>query len=227
MIGKIKGFVEGYFEDSLLIDVNGICYNIFVDRKTLFKVCQSSDLVELFIETLVRETGTTLFGFLSFKEQVWFRHLLKLNGVSGKIAIAIMSNFDPESLALTIATKDEKMISTVPGIGKKLAARIITELEGIEQKIANESLAYQPVKFLKKSYEADFNQNDQTIIEPLVNNKNEVSYSIMQDAINALCSLGFMRQNAYIVVQKITKNNSNIELADLVKQAIKQMGIKD
>jgi len=223
MIGKLKGFVDGIFDDSVLFDVNGVCYIVFVDRKTLFFLGSLSTKIDLFIETVVRETGTTLFGFLTFQDQVWFRQLVKLNGISGKIAMAIMGNLDNNSLSIAIATKDEKLISTVPGIGKKLANRIVNELDGVNEKIANEILIYQPLKININTQSANIavSQNI-TTAEPEI----QVPYNLMQDAITAICSLGFSRQIVYNIVQKIIKNNPKIELELLVKEGIKNLGEK-
>ncbi len=225
MIGKLKGYVNCVFDDNILFNVNDVCYIVYVDNKTLFKLSTSQTKIDIFIETIFRETGTTLFGFLSFESQVWFRQLIKLNGISGKIALSIMGYLDNENLKIAIATKDEKLISTVPGIGKKLANRIVNELEDIDKKISNEVIVYKQIE--RSSVQNNNIQLNNTVSETEnseINNTDvPVNYNLLQDAITAICSLGFNRQTTYNIVQKIIKNNPKIELDSLVKEGIKQM----
>lgn len=130
MIGKLKGTLDEIGEETCVVDVHGVGYVAFCSARTLSALPSPGEAVELFIETYVREDMIRLFGFRSALEREWFR-LLQNNvpGVGAKVALAILSTLTPADLANAIALRDIAMICRAPGVGKKVAERIVTELK--------------------------------------------------------------------------------------------------
>jgi Holliday junction DNA helicase RuvA len=130
MIGKLKGTVDEIGEDSCVIDVHGVGYVAFCSARTLASLPAPGEAVILFIETYVREDVIRLYGFLTALEREWFR-LLQSNvqGVGAKVALALLSTLTTAELANAIALRDVAMVSRAPGVGKKVAERIVTELK--------------------------------------------------------------------------------------------------
>ncbi|MDI6028635.1 Holliday junction branch migration protein RuvA [Corticibacterium sp. UT-5YL-CI-8] len=129
MIGKLKGTVDEIGEDSCVVDVHGVGYVAFCSTRTLATM-HAGEAVVLFIETYVREDMIRLYGFQSQLEREWFRLLLNnVQGVGAKVALAVLSTLTPPELANAIALRDIAMVSRAPGVGKKVAERIVTELK--------------------------------------------------------------------------------------------------
>lgn len=130
MIGKLKGVVDEIGEDFCLVDVHGVGYVVFCPARTLASLPSPGEAVTLFIETYVREDMIRLYGFGTALEREWFR-LLQSNvqGVGAKVALAILSTLTTSDLANAIALRDIAMVSRAPGVGKKVAERIVTELK--------------------------------------------------------------------------------------------------
>ena len=130
MIGKLKGTLDEIGEDFCTVDVHGVFYVAFCSMRTLAALPGPGEAVSLFIETYVREDMIRLYGFQSALEREWFR-LLQNNvpGVGAKIALSILSTLAPSDLANAIALRDIAMVSRAPGVGKKVAERIVTELK--------------------------------------------------------------------------------------------------
>ena len=129
MIGKLKGMIESYGEDSVIVDVNGVGYEVFCSSRTLQELPGVGQPATLSIETHVREDQIRLFGFLTEIEREWFRLLQTVQGVGVKVALAVLGTLKPAELASAIATRDKAMVARTPGVGPKVAERIVTELK--------------------------------------------------------------------------------------------------
>lgn len=130
MIGKLKGTLDEIDEDFCLVDVHGVGYVAYCSARTLAALPAPGEAVVLFIETYVREDMIRLYGFQSVLEREWFRLLLNnVQGVGAKVALAVLSTMAPADLANAIALRDIAMVSRAPGVGKKVAERIVTELK--------------------------------------------------------------------------------------------------
>jgi len=129
MIGKLKGTLDEIDEDHCTVDVHGVGYVAFCSTRTLAQLPSPGEAVTLFIETYVREDMIRLYGFQSALEREWFRLLMSnVQGVGAKVALAILSTLAPADLANAIALRDIATVSRAPGVGKKVAERIVTEL---------------------------------------------------------------------------------------------------
>lgn len=129
MIGKLKGMIDSIGEDFLIVDVHGVGYVVQCSPRTLQNLPRSGEIAELAIETQVREDSIRLYGFLSDAERDWFRLLQTVQGVGAKVALAILGVFDVAELATAIARQDKTAISRAPGVGPRLAARLVAELK--------------------------------------------------------------------------------------------------
>jgi Holliday junction DNA helicase RuvA len=129
MIGKLKGIVDSYGEDYLILDVHGVGYVVQCSSRTLQALPRPGEAAVLSIETHVREDAIRLYGFLSDDERDWFRLLQTVQGVGAKVALAILGLGKMDALAGAIALQDKVAISRAPGVGPRLAARITSELK--------------------------------------------------------------------------------------------------
>ena len=129
MIGKLKGVIDSYGDDFIILDVHGVGYVVQCSSRTLQNLPPVGEAAALAIETQVREDAIRLFGFSSDAERDWFRLLQSVQGVGAKVALAILGVLPGGDLATAIATQDKAMVSRAPGVGPKLAARIVAELK--------------------------------------------------------------------------------------------------
>ena len=130
MIGKLTGIIDEIGEDHCVVNVNGVGYVAFCSARTLAGLPGAGAPITLYIETYVREDMIRLFGFVTALEREWFRLLQNnVQGVGAKVALAILSTLSPPDLANAIALRDIAMVSRAPGVGKKVAERIVTELK--------------------------------------------------------------------------------------------------
>ncbi len=130
MIGKLKGIVDEIGEDYCVVDVLGVGYVAHCSTRTLAALPGVGEAITLFIETYVREDMIRLYGFRTGLEREWFLLLIgNVQGVGAKVALAILSTLEPPDLANAIALRDIAMVSRAPGVGKKVAERIVTELK--------------------------------------------------------------------------------------------------
>jgi Holliday junction DNA helicase RuvA len=129
MIGKLRGIVDSAGADHAVIDVGGVGYEVACSSRTLSALPPPGEPAILFIETHVREDAIKLYGFLSEAERAWFRLLQSVQGVGAKVALSILSTLDVAHLAQAIALQDKTMMTRAPGVGPKVALRIVNELK--------------------------------------------------------------------------------------------------
>lgn len=201
MIGKLKGTVDEIGEDHVLVDVHGVCYLAFCSARTLSKL-NVGEAVILFIETYVREDQLKLFGFTTPLEREWFRILQVVQGIGSKVALAVLSTLTPSELANAIALQDKTAISRAPGVGPKVAIRILTELKNKAPAFAGEA-ANMGLK--------------QEIGEG-------VASAPVADAVSALTNLGYSRDQAANAVAAALKNGGEgADSAKLIRLGLKEL----
>src|SRR2546430_17193851 len=137
MIGKLKGIIDSYGEDFIIVDVNGVGYVVHCSARTLQALPAQGEPVTLSIETHVREDQIRLFGFTGDIEREWFRLLQTVQGVGTRVALSILSTLKPADLASAIAMRDKAMVARSPGVGPKVAERVVTELKDKAPKYAD------------------------------------------------------------------------------------------
>jgi Holliday junction DNA helicase RuvA len=129
MIGKLKGAIDSYGEDFIILDVQGVGYQVHCSARTLQALPAKGEAVTLSIETYVREDQIKLFGFQSDAEREWFKLLQTVQGVGAKVALSVLAALSPSDLANAIALRDKAAVSREQGVGAKVAERIVTELK--------------------------------------------------------------------------------------------------
>src|ERR1700745_338070 len=129
MIGKLKGVIDSYGEDFIVLDVNGVGYLVHCSTRTLQELPGVAHPATLSIEPHVREDQIKLFGVATDVGREWFRLLQTVQGVGAKVALSVLSTLKPADLASAIAMRDKAMVARTPGVGPKVAERIVTELK--------------------------------------------------------------------------------------------------
>ncbi|WP_037498053.1 Holliday junction branch migration protein RuvA [Sphingomonas jaspsi] len=130
MIARLAGTLLESAADHAIVDVNGVGYLVHLSARTLDAIGAPGGSVTLLTELQVREDGWTLFGFGSPGERESFRALTSVQGVGGRVALAILSVLDPSELAAAVSHGDKAMVARANGVGPKLAMRIVNELAG-------------------------------------------------------------------------------------------------
>lgn len=198
MLGKLKGLIEVVGEDQVIVDVDGVGYLVHVSSATIKQIPNSKLPVSLFIHTQVKEDDISLYGFLTNNEKNWFLKLRTVKGVSSRIALTILSIIPPAQIYNTIISKDKAMFNQVPGIGKKLAERIITELKD----------------------SSDLLQSKDYLVDNKLIAKNDDKAS---DAISALINLGYSRIECSAIVNEILFKNPHSNLSELIKLSLREL----
>ena len=121
MIGKLRGTVDAYGEDWVIVDVGGIGYQVYCSARTLQALPRPGEAATLSIETYVREDMIRLYGFANELEREWFRLLQTVQGVGAKVALAVLGTLKPGELATAIALQDRATLARAPGVGRKVA----------------------------------------------------------------------------------------------------------
>lgn len=130
MIATLEGTLEYRGVDSVIINVGGIGFQVHVPGSTLSQLGAIKDKVSLYTHLHLREDNVSLYGFASEEELALFKNLISVSGIGPKAALALLSALNPEQLAMAIASGNVDVISQVPGIGKKIAGRLVVELKG-------------------------------------------------------------------------------------------------
>lgn len=187
MIGHLKGKIISKSPPQVLLEVQGIGYEVLCPMSTFYELDNLSDDVLLFTHLSIKEDAHTLFGFITKDEKNVFRELIRVNGVGPKVALAILSNLSVHSLVECISTEDADLLAKTPGIGKKTALKLIVELQDRLSKL-------DLVGSLANSSEIKQNSNPNS-----------------KQAIEALQSLGFKAKEANRMVSKIEDQELSTE----------------
>jgi holliday junction DNA helicase RuvA len=137
VIGKLRGVIDSYNEDSVVIDVHGVGYLVHCSVRTLQSLPAPGEAATISIETWVREDQIRLYGFATDLDREWFRILTGVQGVGAKVALAVLGTLKVADLANAIALGDKAQIARAPGVGPKLAQRLVIELKDKAPAFAN------------------------------------------------------------------------------------------
>ncbi|MFC6490157.1 Holliday junction branch migration protein RuvA [Nitratireductor sp. GCM10026969] len=204
MIGKLKGIVDEIGEDHCIVDVGGVGYVAHCSARTLTALEGVGTAVTLFIETYVREDMIRLYGFRSALEREWFRLLQNnVQGVGAKVALSVLSTLSPAELANAIALKDAAMVARAPGVGRKVAERIVTELKTKAPAYAGEAAQTIGLK-------QDLGEN--------------AAPAPVADAVSALANLGYSRDMAANAVAAALKTaGEGADAGTLIRLGLKEL----
>ena len=194
MIGSLNGLIISKKPSEVLLEVNGIGYEVHVPLSTSFKLPSVDQTVQLLTHLLVREDQHTLYGFITEDERKLFRALIKISGVGAKLALTILSGINVEGFIRSVQMQDVDTLIHLPGIGKKTAERLLVEMKD------------------KVGQMGDIAQNDAIESKDL---------RIIQEAHNALTSLGYKSVEARKILDGIDSNGLTVEA--LLKQALQSL----
>ncbi|QNT79053.1 Holliday junction branch migration protein RuvA [Entomobacter blattae] len=207
MIGFLKGFVLHQDVDHCILDVNGVGYIVYVSSRFMVNLPKPEEKVSLFIETVVREDAMTLYGFQTLEEKHWFRLLTSVQGVGNRMGMAALSFFTPQELYAVIASADKASLVKVPGIGAKLATRIVTELKDKPALALPSGTLESPSLQIRAKGQ-----------------KLPVGNSVQEDALLALEGLGFRRSEALpVVVGVIATVEGEAVLSEVIRACLKAL----
>ncbi len=203
MIGKLKGIVDSFSTDFLILDVNGVGYQVHCSARTLSMLPQPGEAVTLSIETYVREDQIKLFGFPSDAEREWFKLLQTVQGVGAKVALSVLSTLKVGELATAIAMRDKAAVSRSPGVGAKVAERIVTELKD------------------KVPAFADIDAGAAHLAGAL--DEKRAPRPVM-DAVSALVNLGYGQPQAAAAIAAAARNAGDAaDVQTLIRQGLKEL----
>jgi len=198
MIARINGTLIQKTPVSLVIETMGVGYEVFVPLTTFYELPEVGENVVLHIYTQVREDAITLFGFISQREKDIFQLLITVNGIGPKLAMNILSGTDPQELIRSVARGDLNRLVRIPGVGKKMAERIIFDLR--DKKIAEVSGAQADDKHLASDVQ-----------------------EMKDDALSALMNLGYRNQTVQDVLDRVFQEAKEEEMSldILLKKTLK------
>ncbi|MDR1495127.1 MAG: Holliday junction branch migration protein RuvA [Rickettsiales bacterium] len=203
MIGKLVGLLDSIQDGSLILNVGGIGFRVYCSSRTLGNMPSVGEKISLFIETVVKEDSLTLFGFLSQNEQVCFNVLCRVNGVGNRVAIKIMGTASVDEIVWAIIRNNRDIFRETPGIGPKLAARIIAELQNCQA--------------LKDICPSGPGQMES------MTNPTSSDVILIRDATNALEGLGYQRTQANGVVTAMVNQNPGLTLESVITESLRKI----
>ena len=204
MIGWLQGKFIAEITGGMLLDVNGVGYQVFCSSRTLSNIGRDGSLLALFIETHVREDHIHLYGFVDKEEQSLFKTLLSVQGVGAKVALAMLSALKQADIRQAIITGDKAMLNQAEGVGPKLANRIIQELK--------DKIDFADSMLVQHGHITGNINEDSTTYSTA---QAGALGGIQQDALSALVNLGYKRQEAMQAIAKVIKAHDEETPPDL------------
>jgi holliday junction DNA helicase RuvA len=203
MIGKLKGIIDSYGADYVILDVGGVGYQVHCPARTLSMLPSPGDAVTLSIETHVREDQIKLFGFASDLEREWFRLLQTVQGVGAQVALSVLGTLKASELANAIAMRDKASVARSPGVGPKVAERIVTELKDKAPAFAN---------------------IDPAMVHLAGSLDEKRAPRPVMDAVSALINLGYGQPQAAAAIAAASRNaGDGADVATLIRQGLKEL----
>lgn len=208
MIAKLRGCLDSTGDGWAVIDVNGVGYMVFCGARTLAAFPASGEVVELSIETHVREDHIHLYGFSTNAEREMFRTLTTVQGVGAKVGLGILSALSAAQVTQAIAAGDAGAFKKVGGVGPKLAARLVTELK--------DKLPVLPAF------------GDQVAAAKALKSNNAGRGGVADEAVSALVNLGYGRTDAFgAVARAALAAGDAVTLPALIKDSLRELGGAD
>ncbi|MGD9783454.1 MAG: Holliday junction branch migration protein RuvA [Hyphomicrobiaceae bacterium] len=209
MIGKLRGKVDAVGESHLILDVNGVGYEVQASARTLRNLKLGQDL-DLTIDTHVREDAIRLYGFASEVERSWFRTLQNVQGVGSKVALSVLGVLSPQELGNAVALGNWAAVEQAPGVGKKLAQRIVAELKDKAPALAVAGLGAKPTAGEIAGAASTATVSSEGLAAA--------------EAISALTNLGYNPQQAsQAVAAAMQELGSDADTAKLIRRGLKEL----
>ncbi|PWJ22531.1 Holliday junction branch migration protein RuvA [Jannaschia seohaensis] len=214
MIGRLTGRLDWKGSDQVLLDVGGVGYVVHVSERTVAELPPVKTPVSLWTELLVREDLLQLFGFQTVREREWHRLLTSVQGVGAKVSLAILGTLGPEGVARAIALGDAAAVKAAPGVGPKIAQRVVNELQGkAPAMMLMEEVEATPVPSVPAS--APVAPTTGAAPRP------KAASSAQSEALSALTNLGYAPQDAVRAVAEAAGEAEGT--AELIRAALKRL----
>ncbi|MEY4778963.1 MAG: hypothetical protein RLZZ607_276 [Pseudomonadota bacterium] len=224
MIGKLSGVVDWKGSDQVLLDVRGVGYIIHVNDRTLASLPPAGEAASLYTDLMVREDLLQLFGFLTLFDREWHRLLMTVQGVGAKASMAMLGALGAEGVARAIALGDARSIQSAPGVGPKLAQRVILELKSkapAMMALGGTMPAASVVEPFEAAEPVPPKRRSTTTPPPISNRA-----AFAADALSALVNLGYAQGDAAQAVMTISAENPDADTATLIRAALKLLAPK-
>jgi Holliday junction DNA helicase RuvA len=216
MIGRLAGRIDYRGSDHVLIDVKGVGYIVYVSERTMAALPRVGEAAALYTDLLVREDLLQLFGFTTLDEKEWHRLLMGVQGIGAKASMAILGTLGPDGVARAIALGDWGAVKAAPGVGPKIAQRVVNELKG------------KAPAMMAMGGEAPPVADDGEVIEHVapVAPRAVRSSSAQSEALSALQNLGYAPGEAASAVAEAAGANEGAETTVLIREALKRLAPK-
>jgi len=224
MIGKLSGVVDWKGSDQVLLDVRGVGYIVHVNDRTLASLPPVGEAASLYTDLMVREDLLQLFGFLTLFDREWHRLLMTVQGVGAKASMAMLGALGAEGVARAIALGDARSIQSAPGVGPKLAQRVILELKSKAPAMMALGGTL-PAAALVEPFDAAAPappKRSTPVAPPPISNR----AAFAADALSALVNLGYAQGDAAQAVMTISAENPDADTATLIRAALKLLAPK-
>ena len=218
MIGKISGIVDLIDKDMVLVDVGGLGYMVNISLNTKNRLPQVGEKIALYTEMMVREDSIQLIGFSTASEKDWFRLLISVQGVGAKAALAILGVVSLKQLSRSIVLGNPELITSAPGVGPKIAKRIILELAQKALLLNSDT---------EEQMHENLTQTDQEIISDGKNDE-QINYASNgeNEAISAMVNLGYDKNISTRIVAKVCSENSELEISEIIRLSLQRIVAK-
>ena len=222
MIGKIAGRLEYRGGDHVLIDVRGVGYIVHVSDRTLASMPRVGEAVALFTELLVREDLLQLFGFPTMLEKEWHRLLVTVQGVGAKAAMAILGTLGADGVARAIALGDARAVQAAPGIGPKIAQRVILELKSRAPSLM--AMGADPGTTASAGHDDVIETPAAPRVAPPVAAQPRAAHSA--EALSALINLGYAHGDAAQAVAQAASTAPEADTSSLIRATLRLLAPK-
>lgn len=223
MIGKISGRLDWRGSDHVLIDVRGVGYIVYVSERTLRAMPGPGEAVALYTELVVREDLLQLFGFPTMIEKEWHRLLTTVQGVGAKAAMAILGTLGPEGTGRAITLGDARAIQSAPGVGPKLAQRVILELKAKAPAVMAQGVSLSAAAEADEVVEVSAPPPRRAAApDPAAKARAAAS----SDALSALTNLGYGPGDAAQAVASVVSEEPGLDTAGLIRACLKILAPK-
>ena len=199
MIASLSGILRFKSPGHITVEVNGVGYRVFIPLSTFYELAEEGSPIALNVFTAVREDAIHLYGFRTAEEKQLFELLLSVNGIGPKLAINLLSGISPADFIRAVFTEDRQTLTKIPGVGKKMAERMILELRDRVIKLAPQEA-----------------REEAAAQSPLD--------AVREDALSALVNLGYRKSAAKAVLDRMLDSaQDGVTLEDVLKRALKEL----
>ncbi len=223
MIGKLSGRIDYRGTDHVLLDVRGVGYIVYVSERTMAALPAAGEFTALYTELMVREDLMQLFGFTSLVEKEWHRLLISVQGIGAKASMAILGTLGPDGVSRAIALGDWTAVKAAPGVGPKIAQRVVNELKDKAPTVMAMGAA---VNTVSAQTDAVIDDEPVSVPTPVATPQPAQTANTQSEALSALSNLGYSPSEAASAVAQAAGDAPEATTADLIRAALRLLAPK-